>query len=135
MNFLVMGDWGGSPKSPYQTSSEINTAASMNTAAKTLGAKFTLALGDNFYTTGVTSVTDKRFEETFETCFTGSSLSASSGFKFHMLAGNHDHIQNVQAQVEYSEKSERWSFPNLWYTFTETAPDGATVQFVMIDTP
>ena len=83
---------------------------------------------------GVSSVTDKRFNETFEACFTGSSLSASSGFTFHVLTGNHDHYGNVQAQVEYSQRSERWNLPHLWYTFTETAPDGATVQFVMMDT-
>jgi len=36
--------------------------------------------------------------------------------------------------VEYSQKSKRWSFPSLWYKFSKTAPDGATVDFVMIDT-
>jgi tartrate-resistant acid phosphatase type 5 len=134
MRFLVMGDWGGTGKSPYTTSSEVNTAKSMDEAAKSLGAKFSLALGDNFYTTGVKSVTDPRFEETFEQCFTGSSLQASAGFNFHVVAGNHDHIGNAQAQVEYSSKSERWNFPSLWYDFKETAPDGATIHFVMIDT-
>jgi len=135
LQFLVMGDWGGRSSSPYTTSSEVDTAQSMDVAANALGAKFALALGDNFYTTGVKSVSDARFEETFEQCFSGSSLQASSGFKFHVVAGNHDHIGNVQAQVDYSAKSERWNFPSLWYTFTETGPDGATVQFVMIDTP
>merc|ERR1712000_652656 len=46
----------------------------------------------------------------------------------------HDHLGNVQAQIDYSKKSSRWSFPSLYYTFSKTAPDGATVQIVMIDT-
>merc|ERR1719201_2516370 len=106
----------------------------MNTVAGQLNAKFALALGDNFYSSGVKSVTDSRFEHTFEQCFTGESLSADTGFKFHVVAGNHDHRGNVQAQIDYSKNSARWSFPDYYYSFTETAPDGATVQVVLIDT-
>jgi len=82
----------------------------------------------------VDSVDDPRFDETFEKVFSADVLSADQGFKFHMVAGNHDHIGNVNAQVEYSNKSSRWVFPSLYYTFTKTTEDGATVQFVMIDT-
>lgn len=134
LNFLVMGDWGGSDQSPYTKTSERHTAQQMDKAASALGAKFSLALGDNFYFKGVTGVNDNRFQNTFEQCFDGQSLSADSGHTFHMLAGNHDHYGNVQAQIDYSKKSARWSFPSLYYTFSKTAPDGATVQFVMIDT-
>merc|ERR1711937_756179 len=99
-----------------------------------LDAKFTLALGDNFYYAGIKNVDDARFSETFEQCFSGNSLSGASGHTFHIIAGNHDHLGNVQAQIEYSSKSQRWSFPSLYYSFSKMAPDGATVQFVMIDT-
>merc|ERR1711865_213152 len=74
------------------------------------------------------------WQATFEQCFSGDHLSGSSGHTFHVLAGNHDHYGNVQAQIDYTSRSDRWSFPSLYYDFTETAPDGATVQFVMIDT-
>lgn len=134
LNFLVMGDWGGTDHSPWTHPAEVNTAKSMNNAAQELGAKFTLALGDNFYYAGVTSATDPRWQDTFEQCFSGDHLSDSSGHTFHVIAGNHDHYGNVQAQIDYTSHSSRWSFPSLYYTFTETAPDGATVQFVMIDT-
>jgi len=134
LHFLVMGDWGGQGHSPYTTSEEENTAKGMNTVAANLGAKFSLALGDNFYSNGVTSVSDSRFEKTFEQCFDGAHLQDSAGFKFHVVAGNHDHHGNVQAQIDYSSKSGRWNFPSQYYSLTETAPDGATVQIVMIDT-
>lgn len=134
LHFLVMGDWGGTNHEPYTHTAEVNTAKSMDAAAAELGASFTLALGDNFYYSGVTSVDDSRFKDTFEQCFSGEHLSDSSGHKFHLIAGNHDHYGNVQAEIDYSSHSSRWSFPSLYYTFTETAPDGAEVQFVMIDT-
>jgi len=134
LDFLVMGDWGGQDSHPYTTGAERHTAHGMNDAAKRFGAKFALALGDNFYDDGVNDVSDKRFQETFENCFSGESLSAAKGFKFHVVAGNHDHNGNVQAQIDYSSKSERWSFPSAYYSFTAVAPDGATIQFVMIDT-
>jgi tartrate-resistant acid phosphatase type 5 len=134
LSFLVMGDWGGKPHDPFITAPEVNTARSMNEVARNYSAKFALALGDNFYESGVRSVTDHRFQSTFEDCFAGDALSAHNKFVFHVTAGNHDHRGNVDAQIEYSGQSKRWSFPDLWYTFTETAPDGATVQIVMIDT-
>jgi len=134
LNFLVMGDWGGSERSPYTTSSEVALAKGMNTAAEELGAKWALALGDNFYSHGLDSVDSSRFHDTFEQCFSGSNLQSSNGFTFHVVAGNHDHRGNVQAQIDYTQHSERWSFPDFYYTFTKTAPDGATVQVVFIDT-
>lgn len=129
-----MGDWGGDEHSPYNTPSELGTSIGMSSIAQANNSRFALALGDNFYHSGVTSVHDPRFQETFENIFTGDSLSAKNGFMFHVVAGNHDHIGDVNAQIEYSNVSARWSFPNLYYTFTEVAEDGATVQFVMIDT-
>jgi len=132
--FLVMGDWGGDQHAPYTTADEVDTAAGMSTVAKQLGAKFALALGDNMYHSGVTCVNDRRFNETFEKVFTGEILSDASGFKFHLVAGNHDHIGDVNAQIQYSNVSARWVFPSLYYTFTKTTEDDATVQFVMIDT-
>jgi tartrate-resistant acid phosphatase type 5 len=134
MHFLAMGDWGGSEKSPYTTSSEVATAKGMDSVAGSLGAKFALALGDNFYSHGLQSVDDERFDKTFEQCFSGGNLQASSGFRFNVVAGNHDHRGNVQAQIDYSERNERWHFPSEYYSFSETAPDGATVEIVLIDT-
>ena len=128
-SFLVMGDWGGQGSSPYTTKQEVATAAGMGKVAEAKHASFALALGDNFYTFGVDSVNSSRFKTTFEDVFSADSLSSANGFRFHVLAGNHDHYGNVDAQVAYSSVSQRWVFPSLYYTFTV-----GSVQFVMIDT-
>ena len=66
LSFLVLGDWGGQPDSPYTTPAELQLAKIMGQEATAIGSQFTLALGDNFYDTGVKSVDDPRFKETFE---------------------------------------------------------------------
>lgn len=134
LNFLIMGDWGGLPEPLYSTPAEHATASSMGAEAVKSGASFALALGDNFYESGIqTDEHDKRFKGTFEDVFKADSLKAS-GF-FRVLAGNHDHKGNTTAQIAYSAHSDRWHFPSLWYNFVESVDDsGTTAEFVMIDT-
>ena len=50
--------------------------------------KFILAVGDNFYSTGVKNADDPRFKETFEDVFCGSNLEK---MPFYVISGNHDH--------------------------------------------
>ena len=66
LNFLILGDWGGSELPPYTTPAEVELAGVMGKKAGEVGSKFTLALGDNFYSHGVKDVNDKRFNTTFE---------------------------------------------------------------------
>lgn len=135
LTFLAMGDWGGAPSPPWTTPAEVQTAAGMQKVASTMTPTpmFALALGDNFYTTGIQGDAHAvRFNDTFENVFTGSNLQ--SPFEFRILAGNHDHYGNVTAQIARSEISKRWVFPDLWYTFTKGGNGLPTVQFIMIDT-
>ena len=66
LNFLVLGDWGGKPEHPYTTEAETRIASVMGKVASDMNSRFTLALGDNFYDTGVKDVYDHRFKYTFE---------------------------------------------------------------------
>ena len=52
---LVMGDWGGVPIPPWSTPAEHETAKSMGLEAAKIGARFALALGDNFYEKGIST--------------------------------------------------------------------------------
>lgn len=126
LDFLVMGDWGGQSCPVFNdctTQQERETAKGMQKVGDEKGVSFAVALGDNFYTEGIrTDAHDKRFKYTFEEVFTNK-------IPFHVISGNHDHRGNVTAQIAYSQLSKRWSYPSLYYTFTE-----GPVQFVMIDT-
>ena len=66
LSFTVLGDWGGQDDAPYTTQAETRIAAGMGEVAASVGAQFTVALGDNFYHYGVKDVHDPRFNETFE---------------------------------------------------------------------
>lgn len=66
LNFLVLGDWGGKPEYPYTTEAETRIASIMGKVAGDTNSQFILALGDNFYDTGVKDVYDHRFKYTFE---------------------------------------------------------------------
>lgn len=123
------------PVWPYYDPAEHGIAKSMGSLAKQVNATYTLALGDNFYTNGVKSVTDKRFKETFEDVFTSSSLQNANHFR--LVAGNHDHYGNASAEVAYTQVSSRWHFPSFYYDFKESiGPVDApkSIHFVMIDT-
>jgi tartrate-resistant acid phosphatase type 5 len=53
---------------------------------------------------------------------------------WYLIAGNHDHYGNVTAEIVYSDHSDRWNFPSLYYTKSFTAPDGSTLDIIFIDT-
>eukprot|EP01006_Ploeotia_vitrea_P056690 TRINITY_DN68120_c1_g2_i1.p1 TRINITY_DN68120_c1_g2~~TRINITY_DN68120_c1_g2_i1.p1 ORF type:complete len:350 (+),score=47.27 TRINITY_DN68120_c1_g2_i1:25-1074(+) len=135
VNFLAIGDWGGVGSSPYTTSAEVKNAGTMGKMAESINSRFTLALGDNFYSLGIRGDAHNfRFKDTFEDVFTASSLQKT----WYVLAGNHDHYGNVSAEIAYTKLSNRWKFPDYYYTFTETltTPQGkdVTMEVVMIDT-
>ncbi|XP_013379887.1 tartrate-resistant acid phosphatase type 5 isoform X1 [Lingula anatina] len=131
LRFLAVGDWGGLPSKPYTTHIETSVAHAMGKTAAKYQTKFTLALGDNFYFDGVKDVDDTRFKDTFENVYTDKALQTP----WFLVAGNHDHRGNVSAQIEYSNKSKRWNFPNYYYPLHFTIPgSNATVSILMLDT-
>ncbi|XP_014872334.1 tartrate-resistant acid phosphatase type 5a [Poecilia latipinna] len=131
IRFLVVGDWGGLPTSPYVTTEQTLTAQEMGNVAGQMGADFILALGDNFYFKGVDSVDSPRFQETFESVYTSKYLRVP----WYVVAGNHDHAGNVKAQIEYSQKSDRWKFPSYYYELNFRIPNtGKTLTIIMLDT-
>ncbi|KTF75588.1 hypothetical protein cypCar_00012790 [Cyprinus carpio] len=122
IRFLVLGDWGGLPYPPYITPIEKATARMMAKTASQMGADFILALGDNFYYKGVTDVNDPRFQD-------------SLNIPWYVIAGNHDHVGNVLAQIEYSQKSKRWNFPYYYYEMNFRIPQtDSTLTIIMLDT-
>lgn len=136
LSFLVLGDWGGSSDSKPTTTGQKDNSKGMATVANQLGdTQFVMAVGDNFYESGIQgSDSSKRFETTFENVYVQPELQCP----WYVVAGNHDHgakgvVGNVTAQIAYSKDSSRWNFPSLWYTFSKSA-GGKTTQVVYIDT-
>lgn len=51
-----------------------------------------------------------------------------------MIAGNHDHYGSVKAQIDYTQLSSKWTFPNFYYTIKTELRNGIKAVFIMIDT-
>jgi len=135
LSFLSIGDWGGQDKEPHYTTPQMKSATlGMPLISDKINAEFVLALGDNFYGSGIHGDEhDPRFKETFEDVYSSPSLQ----IPFYACAGNHDHMHNVTAQIFYSNHSSRWTFPDLYYTFTKsfnTSAGERTAQFILLDT-
>ncbi|KAJ9458757.1 Purple acid phosphatase 7 [Diplonema papillatum] len=134
-SFLAIGDWGGTSDQSPTAPGEVDNNAGMAAAASAAGGvDYVLALGDNFYTTGIQGDSSSpRFGATFESVFTAPELQVP----WYVVAGNHDHLGNVTAEIAYSAASERWTFPSYYYTFAHHfAANGRniTTQIVYIDT-
>lgn len=125
LNFVVLGDWGRNGEKD-----QADVAKQMAAAAHDIGAKFVLAVGDNFYEDGVKSVDDPQWQSSFEKVYTAPSLQ----MPWHVVLGNHDYHGNCDAQIAYSKTSKRWHMPSRYYTRTESIDGAQSVDFFFIDT-
>ncbi len=113
------GDFG------YQKQGTGQKAVAAAIAARHTAAPydFGITLGDNFYTRGVKSVKDKKWNEIWERIY------SPLGIPFYAALGNHDYSGNVQAQVDYTKSSKTWRMPSRYYTFR-----AGSAQFFVLDT-
>ncbi len=125
LSFLVLGDWGrnGEPD-------QMAVATQMGVAAQAMDAKFVIAVGDNFYENGVSSVTDPQWQRSFEKVYVAPSLQVP----WHAVLGNHDYHSNCDAQIEYSKTSQRWNMPARYFVRTERIDATTTADFFFLDT-
>ncbi len=122
LNFLVMGDWGRVGEDHQKP-----VAVQMGKAAAQLKAEFIIAVGDNFYPSGVISEFDPLFRYSFEDIYTAFSLQ----WDWYVVLGNHDYKSNPDAQVAYSKISRRWKMPARYYS-KKFSINGDTTQQVLI---
>jgi tartrate-resistant acid phosphatase type 5 len=122
--FAVVGDWGkGNAKQKA-------VAEVLGKAAESIGARFIVSAGDNFYPRGVTSVSDPNWKTLFENVYTAPSLMVP----WHAVLGNHDHRGSTAAQIEYSKTSTRWRLPAPFYKHSERITDAVDADFFFLDT-
>ncbi len=124
-NILIVGDWGRNGAFHQQ-----DVADQMNTYAATYNAAFIMSTGDNIYTNGVQSVTDKLWKSSFEDIYTGPALQKD----WYVTLGNHDYRGLAQAEVAYSKVSKRWKLPSRYYAITRKVSATDSALFIFIDT-
>lgn len=111
--FAAIGDFGN------PTPAVLKTAKAMGQWAEKASPSFILALGDNFYPSGVQSVDDEGFEEKWQNVFlTYPSLKVP----WRAVLGNHDYDGNVQAQIDFtthrSNPQGLWQLPAKTHSFS-----------------
>lgn len=103
--FIAMGDQG---TGGYD---QLLVANLLEQWCEARGCDFLIGLGDNFYPSGITDIDDEKFETHFE------SVYSAVNFPFYMSLGNHDVIGDVDAQIAYTKRSQKWKMLGRYYTF------------------
>jgi hypothetical protein len=101
---------------------------------------FVVALGDNFYSNGVSSATDILWDYLWKDVYINNYPQLN--IPWYPVFGNHDYgggASAVQAQIERyqaHEDDDIWMFPSTNYTrrFAIPGNDGGSVVIVFIDT-
>jgi tartrate-resistant acid phosphatase type 5 len=107
----------------------VKASRQIDNLAKMYNTHFQLGLGDNFYFEGVTNKDDTRFNSTFENVFTTDYQMTTPWF---MIAGNHDHYGNASAEVEYTDKSNRWIYPSFNYSIDIQNKNNDDIPFIKV---
>jgi len=103
VHFFTFGDGGTGDDNQKAVATALKDYCAENIC------EFGVLLGDNFYNSGVTSVTDPKWQTHFEDIYAGLNLP------FFAALGNHDHQGNIQAQINYSDLQDRWKMPAAEY--------------------
>ena len=85
INFVAIGDWGGEGYSPFVTKPQVATSVGMGKVASAIKSDFVVALGDNFYSDGVTSHTSARFKDTWEGINFFAQLFLPKNYFYYLL--------------------------------------------------
>lgn len=124
ITFLAVGDAGTGEEAQKMV------ASGMAQTAEKRKAGFVLYLGDNFYETGVSSVSDTLWTTAFESIYKQSSLQ----IPFYAVLGNHDYYGNEEAELEYALSHDRWKMPARYYSFSAGISPGDSIDFFALDT-
>jgi len=116
-NFVAFGDAG------FGNDNQKKLARGVASFCQKEHCDFVALLGDNFYPSGVKSVSDPKWQTHFEEPFSQIELP------FYAVLGNHDYGESIQAQIDYTTKSKRWKMPGRYYSFSR-----GPVEFFAIDT-
>lgn len=129
ISFIIVGDWGrhGEYGQRELADAMAETAVHFDIAA-------VISTGDNFYPDGVASTQDPAWLTSFENVYTAHALHVP----WYSVLGNHDYHGSVQAQIDYSKISRRWTMPSRYFATTLAEDiserDSVKVELVFLDT-
>ena len=108
ITIAILGDFGTGDFRQRRVSNLLESAC------RTFDIDFVQTVGDNFYPSGVQSITDPKWKTHFESMYSTPCLM---GVNFFGALGNHDYESNPQSQIDYTSRgSERWFLPNNYYS-------------------
>lgn len=103
--FYAFGDWGD------DTPDKKKTMATMTRYARKHPPNFIVPLGDNFYPSGVRSVRDPQWRETY----LADSNSKELQCPWFAILGNHDYLGDPEAQIAF--RDHRWRMFSRYFFF------------------
>jgi hypothetical protein len=121
----VIGDWGRKGNVNL-----LSNAFMMNELVCRIPVDAVLTTGDNFYSNGVNNTDDSHWNRSFEDVFTGECLLP---IPWYPSLGNHDVRGNTQAQIDYTQQSNRWTMPATYFDHW-LERDSVSVHFIAVDT-
>ena len=128
---LAGGKSGGTDYT-YQAS----VARSMMKYVRYLNLRAVIALGDNFYSSGVSSVTDSLWSTMWKNVYLTDSSPLN--VPWYAVLGNHDYgsISNAEAQINRYKTvdDDNWIMPSHNYTEVFDIVGGGSLQIIFIDT-
>ena len=122
---LVIGDWGRKGNVNLKSNAYV-----MNELTCRISIDAVLTTGDNFYSNGVENTADAHWNRSFESIFNGDCLMP---IPWYPSLGNHDVRGNTQAQIDYSQQSNRWNMPSTYFDYW-LEQDSVSVHFIAVDT-
>jgi len=129
LRFFVIADWG------YPSPELRLVARTMDARARAMRPQFILAHGDNFYPSGVSSISDKKFKSCWQDVFL---CHESLKVPWQVCLGNHDYEGNPQAQIDFTSCARNpdklWQCPAGNYGFSHDLPGGGAVDLFALDT-
>lgn len=128
LRFIAFGDWGTDMRDQKEDAEAMGKWCDANRC------DFIMSTGDNFYSYGVYSADDERFQKTWANVYDHPSIA---GLTWLVVAGNHDHGNGANDgrewfEVEHSKLEPRWYFPDLAYSY-KISTTSTTVKFVGYD--
>ena len=108
-DILIVGDTGTGNEN------QNSVAKAMDWYCQNNKLDFVIMLGDNFYQSGVKSITDRQWETKWQDVYLTDCLKSK---KFYPIFGNHDYKINPAVQIEYSKLDRVWSMPARFYKIT-----------------